>query len=144
MITYRAATSADLPQVTRLLSGFSLPTADLPRDLRYFILAEDKGQIVGCVGLEVLGKHGLLRSLVVDQNFQGQRVGDELCRRIEETAKAKGITAMHLLTTTASDYFRRRGFTQSDRSTSPASISSTTEFAEMCPSTAVYMVRQLS
>jgi amino-acid N-acetyltransferase len=50
---------------------------------------------------------------------------------------------LHLLTTTAAQFFHRLGYVAADRATAPAAIAGSQEFAALCPVTAQYMVKDL-
>jgi amino-acid N-acetyltransferase len=47
------------------------------------------------------------------------------------------------LTDTAEVFFSRLGYTTADRQRAPECIRSTREFAEICPMSAAFMVKQL-
>jgi amino-acid N-acetyltransferase len=144
MISYRKATPADRPAVLAILKLHNLPTADISPDLLHFVVAEKGGQLAGCVGLEVYGSDALVRSLAVDGVAQNQGVGNELLTRAIALSKTLGCKTLHLLTTTAREYFLKKGFRDERRDQGPELIRTSREFSELCPSTAVYMVRELS
>ena len=56
-------------------------------------------------------------------------------------AKAKGLTELFLLTTTAAAFFERLGFRAVPLDTAPLPIQHTQEFSTLCPSSAVLMRR---
>jgi len=58
-------------------------------------------------------------------------------------AQRRGLRSLYLLTTTAGDYFPRFGFTHADRETAPIAVRQSREFAESCPSTALFMTLPL-
>ncbi|HET8817925.1 MAG TPA: GNAT family N-acetyltransferase, partial [Xanthomonadaceae bacterium] len=89
-MTIRAATPADLPHVRRLLDANGLPTQDLDTTPIEFLVAEDSGQLLGAVGLELFGDAALLRSLVVDATGRGTGVGGALVEAIEARAAEAG------------------------------------------------------
>jgi amino-acid N-acetyltransferase len=62
---------------------------------------------------------------------------------LERIAEADGARSLHLLTTTAPDFFEARGYEHRDRSQAPKAISSSEEFKSLCPISAVYMVKEL-
>jgi len=143
MISYRKANSTDLAHVLRLLQSHNLPTADVPGHFDHFAVAVENEQVVGCIGMEIYGSDALLRSLAVDKQYQGRQIGDQLYHRLVEEAGSQQISKLHLLTTTAENYFAKRGFALAQRDRSPQAIQSTSEFSELCPSTARYMVKSL-
>jgi len=96
-------------------------------------------QVVGCIALELVSGDGLLRSLAVSPDHRGQGIGDALCERLERHARETGIVRLCLLTTTAEEFFRRRGVLRIERSEAPPVIQSKREFSTTCPASAVLM-----
>lgn len=133
----------DLKSVLQLLKANDLPSEDLVESKVAFLTKEKNGELIGCIGIETYGMDGLLRSLAVDDAHKGRGVGKELLDELCETSRQKGIQRLHLLTTTADAYFIRYGFAVTERSTAPTAILGTTEFSEICPSSSVYMVKEL-
>jgi amino-acid N-acetyltransferase len=50
---------------------------------------------------------------------------------------------VYLLTTTAADYFRRRGYEPVDRDALPPAIRSTEEAARLCPASAACLRKKI-
>lgn len=136
------ATAEDLPAIRWLLSFEDLPTADLSefvlRD--FFVLRDDSG-VAGAVGLEPCGQAALLRSLVVSPDARGNGYGVALLQAAEDLARKRRMTTLYLLTTSTQRFFEMRGFRVVSRNEAPARIKATREFSDMCPSTAVLMVK---
>jgi N-acetylglutamate synthase-like GNAT family acetyltransferase len=144
-ITFETAVAADLPAVRALLARCALPTDDLQEGhLAHFIVCRAGGQIVGAVGLEVIGSVGLLRSLAVAPARRGRGLAHELWRRILDRARILELARLYLLTTTAEPLFARWGFARLAREVVPDSIRATPEFAALCPSTAAVMAKDLT
>jgi len=136
----RAATAADLEVVRRLLGESQLPVDGLDEFFADgYAVAEAGGAIVGVEGIEVYGAHGLLRSAAIAPSWRGRGVGEAITRDRIEWARRRGLTALYLLTTTASDYFPRFGFGRVGRESAPAGIRSSSEFTEACPESAVFL-----
>lgn len=110
----------------------------------YFVVREDDGRVVGVAGLEVHGEDGLLRSVAVDADYRGQGLATSLVDAALERAKILNLRAVYLLTTTARDYFARRGFVDCARETAPAAVRESWEFRAGCPSTAAFMRRPVA
>ncbi len=142
-IRYSPASIADLEEISKFLSTFSLPAADISTHLSNFILAKDSQQLVGCIGLEVYGAHALLRSLAVHTSFRNRKIAHQLCEQIIRLAASRNVTKLHLLTETAQKYFEDLGFDWTQRSEAPERIQRTIEFAELCPASAVYMTKKI-
>lgn len=142
-LVFRQTWKEDLEAVRRLLSESELPLEDISGRLDHFLLALDNNAVVGCVGLEVYGPHGLLRSLAVAKPYRRQGIATALCKRIIAHARAQGVKQLYLLTTEATGFFKRQGFVVIDRGRAPSEIQRTEEFQTLCPSTAICMTRPI-
>lgn len=141
-----SANSTDEPSVRALLEASALPYSDLtPQKLTHFLTARSASErvIVGVVGIECYGDVGLLRSLAVSQPHRRQRLGKILVEHAERYAQQQGIKTLYLLTTTAKDYFAKLDYVRVERAMVPAVIQSTDQFRELCPDTAVCMMKAL-
>jgi amino-acid N-acetyltransferase len=137
----RAATPPDLAAVRALLAAAGLPTADVDAQFgaRYAVALSGAGEVVGAEGVETYGRFGLLRSAVVAEAWRGNGVGEALTRDRLAWARASGLEALYLLTTTAAAYFPRFGFEPVARASAPAELQASSEFASVCPSSATVM-----
>ena len=70
-------------------------------------------------------------------------MGTRLIKKLESIAREQGIDALYLLTTTAGDFFLKRGYGVVDRTVVPAGIQATEEFVSICPSNAVPMMKRI-
>jgi len=139
-----AAELDQFAQIVALLAQAGLPTSDLtPASVDRFMVVVQGREVVGAVALERYGDVGLLRSLVVAPAQCREGVGRTLVRAIEDGAKAQGIDSLVLLTETAQEFFRELGFEVGKRSDAPAAVRSSSEFALICPTSAVYMQKHL-
>jgi amino-acid N-acetyltransferase len=138
-IVFRRATPGDESALKALLAEAGLPSQDVGHAEQEFIVALDDGVLIGSVGLERYGGAALLRSLAVKGGLRGRRLGSELYDRIVEHARRGGVTVTYLLTTTAEQFFRARGFERIDRAAVPDALRATAEFKSLCPATAVCM-----
>ena len=135
----RAASAADHPSVVALLEAAALPVAGVTPALSDFFVAEDRGRIVGAIGLETYVPGGLLRSAVVDPAARGTGIGVALVERVLGHARERGIRSVYLLTTTAERYFPRFGFDRITRDEVAERVRTSVEFREACPASAVVM-----
>jgi len=110
----------------------------------YFVVREDDGRVVGVAGLEVYGEDGLLRSVAVEAEYRGLGLAASLVEAALARAKRLQLRAVYLLTTTAREYFARRGFADCPREEAPAAIRESWEFRTGCPSTAAFMKRPVA
>jgi len=129
--------------VRALLAANDLPTDDLDDPTIALYGATHEGRLVGVIGLQSLAGAGLLRSLAVDPALRDRGLGGQLCDHVLSEAKERGLGELWLLTTSARDYFARRGFELIAREHAHATVRATAQFASLCPSTAVVMRRGL-
>lgn len=140
LAAYALALDDDEPAIRALLSAARLPVDDLTGGhLLNFVTAKLDGRLVGCAGIEVHGKTGLLRSVAVASALQGRGIGARLVEEAEDLAAQLGLTGLHLLTTTAAAFFRRHGYRRMARTDAPPAIRRSREFAALCPDSAVLM-----
>lgn len=132
------------PHVRALLLEAALPVEDLPEAEVHFLVATDRGQTVGAVGLEVFATVGLLRSLVVRADARGGGIGGGLVDALEAHARGRGLTQLVLLTQTAEAFFADRGFRVIDRQAAPDAVKAGTEFRSVCPASATCMTKPLT
>ncbi len=100
--------------------------------------------IVAVAGLEAHGGVGLLRSVAVASSERGAGLGRQLVEDRLRIAREQKLSAVYLLTTTAAEYFRSLGFSDASRQEAPDDLRRSSEFASVCPSSAVCLQKQLS
>lgn len=135
--------SHDRPRVRELLRQCGLPVDDLDTSPVDFLVMREAGQVVGVVGLESAGGVGLLRSLAVLPSLNGQGRGGALVAAAERLAEQRGIDDLYLLTTTAPGFFALHDYLRVQRASAPLALQGTSQFASLCPSTAVCMHKRL-
>ena len=140
----REATNRDFDAVETLLSTNDLPLDGVKENFSDFVVAEERGEIAGAIGLEKYGPVALLRSAVVSPQHRGSGVGRRLVEQLLERAHRDGIEELFLLTTTAEEYFPRFGFSRTTRSAVPEALKASAEFQGACPDTAVVMKRRVA
>jgi arsenite methyltransferase len=140
------AEAGHVQAVTRLLREAGLPVSGLTelissadaddgalRGGLTIAAAGARRTVAGAAGLEVYGRDGLLRSVVVDPVWQGRGLARELvASRLHQAAKL-GLRTVYLLTGTAAGYFSQLGFTPVDRSEAPQGLRDSPEFTSLCP-----------
>lgn len=136
----RAARAGDLDAVEALLRDAKLPL-DGVRDFfpDSYAVAERGNEIIGAIGIEHYGGHGLLRSAVVVETARGTGVGNQLVQERLQWSRDQDLRDLFLLTTTAPVFFEKLGFVRTEREAVPAEVQRAPEFASICPSTAVVM-----
>jgi len=143
MMSFRPAVDADWEAIERLLLACDLPVAGARAHLGAFIVAAEGDAISGCVGAEVYGDAGLLRSLAVRDDRRGRGIADQLVAQLTATLKARGVRRVALLTTTAERFFARRGFVRVAQEDVPDGVRASEEFRGACPASAIAMVSSL-
>ena len=134
----------DFHEIRELLKSAKLPFEDVENGIGHFVIARNKNELIGCVGLQICGEDALLRSLAVSESVRNQGFGKALLQEILEYASRLKLHKIYLLTTTAKDFFLKHGFIETDRKDAPEVIRATSEFASLCPSTAVFMRKRLN
>ncbi len=134
------AKDTDHAAVVVLLQETDLPPDGIELHMEDFLIVRHPEAVagpeflVGSVGLEIYGEAALLRSLAVHHDFQGTGLGTRLVNNIVEVAKGKGITRLFLLTDTAEDFFKKRGFVVVTRDKVPEDMKQSIEFTTLCTS----------
>ena len=134
----------DESSVKQLLSESSLPISDITtQHLQHFFGCGSSLGLEGVIGLELFGEVALLRSLAVASSRRGTGVGSGLVAHAERHARDQGVQSLYLLTTTAEQFFLRRGYARIPRDKAPVAIKSTSEFSGICPVSSAFMVKYL-
>ncbi len=128
-----------------LLEATGLPSADLSAEqLRHFLFCGPRDAPTGLVGLEILGRDALLRSLAVAPAARRSGLGSTLVRHAERHASERGVRSLYLLTLTARGFFEMRGYRVVSRESCPQVIRATAEFATLCPASSIVMRKILT
>ena len=134
------AKNRDYDAVVTLLEKTDLPPDEIELHMGNFLVIRHPEPIrgsellVGSVGLEIYEDSALLRSLAVHPDFQGTGFGSRVVESIIEVARGKGITRLFLLTDTAEDFFKKRGFVVVTRENVPDDMKQSIEFTTLCTS----------
>lgn len=140
MTKYSLALETDMEAIHGLLKVNNLPHSDIQESPITFMVARDGKKVAGCIGLEMYGKAGLLRSFAVSPNLQNKGFGKALYNNLLEFARQNQMNSLHILTNTAKDYFSKIGYCIANRNDAPAEIANSAEFAGLCPASSTYMV----
>ncbi|AGK49343.1 amino-acid N-acetyltransferase [Burkholderia thailandensis MSMB121] len=84
----------------------------IERDIDHFSVIEHDGVLFGCAALYPYPteKIGEMACLTVAPEAQGSGDGAQLLKRIEQRARARGLTRIFVLTTRTEHWFLKRGF----------------------------------
>jgi len=138
-IRITGATEGDLDAIKQLLTDNQLPTAGVDEHWKTFIVARDGDAVVGCGGSEAHEFAALLRSVAVHSEYRSLGIGRKIVRQLLDRLASRGIREFYLLTTTAQEYFRKRGFKVIDRDEVHPQLLGSEEFRGACPDSAVCM-----
>lgn len=127
-----------------MLSVNDLPTDGVAENLSTFLVAEERRQLTGTIGLELFGETALLRSAVVAHVARGNGVGGRLVTHLLDRARELDVSDVYLLTMTAEEYFPRFGFQRVERDSVPDLIKRSVEFTTACPASAAAMHLRLN
>jgi len=128
-VSIRAATVHDVPRMAAIINGFAAKGIMLPRShyqfyqhIQQFIVAEAEGEVIGCGALSVVWDDlAEIRSVAVDEAWQGRGVGRLIVESLLQQAVALGLPSVFTLTYRP-DYFARFGFGRVPNETLPHKI----------------------
>jgi len=140
------ATPNDLPDIVALLKAAALPVAGIDEHVETggALVARESERLLGCAAVEVYGQAGLLRSVAVEAGRRGEGLGERLTKAALELARKRGVRNIYLLTTTASHFFPRFGFTAIPRAELDPVLAQSEELRGACPASALAMRASLS
>ena len=140
----RSARPSDLAAVEKLLVDSKLPVEGVAEAIDGFVVAESGGELAGVAGLERCADDALLRSVAVAEKWRGRGVGNALVTQLIANAEREGLARLYLLTTTAERWFPAFGFARITRDDVPDAVRATSEFRDICPSSAIVMMRPVA
>jgi protein-tyrosine-phosphatase/N-acetylglutamate synthase-like GNAT family acetyltransferase len=144
MLIESAATD-DEAAIKSLLAAADLPTADWsPELLQASVVARKGERVVGVGAIERRGQSGLLRSVAVAAELRGTGMGRDIVTALEQRARRDGLSALYLLTTTASGFFERLGYRALSREDAPVAIRMTAQFGSLYPASSVFMRKPMA
>jgi amino-acid N-acetyltransferase len=121
-ITIRPAAETDIEGILQIVNGYAAQNLMLPRTpeqirrvLKWFLVAQHDGQIVGCgSNVELTPRLTELRSLAVAQEYRSTGLGRRLVHALVAKAQAAGYDQICALTLNEG-FFNRCGFATVDR-----------------------------
>lgn len=116
-VTVRSARTSDVRSIIALLEPWVQRRILLGKEVvtvfesvQEFVVAEADGVLVGCGALHVMWEDlGEIRTLIVSEEWLNHGVGGALVTRLEDNARALGLSRLFCLTFEV-DFFSRRGF----------------------------------
>ena len=119
----REATADDVGGILQLIEPFENDgtlvkrnRTEIERDVDHYTIIEHDGVIFACAALYPYpeGKTAEMAALTVSPQSQGQGDGEKVLKRVEQRARAMGLTSIFVLTTRTMHWFIKRGFVQMD------------------------------
>ncbi|MGE5608762.1 MAG: N-acetyltransferase [Bacillota bacterium] len=125
----RAATVYDVVRIQQIINSHAelgkmlfKSLAQLFESLRDFAVYEEKGQVIGCVGLTIIWADlAEVRSLAVDDSCRGRGVGRKLVEWTIEEARRLNIRRVMSLTY-EQRFFEKLGFTVVEKDSLPLKV----------------------
>lgn len=125
-IEFRKATLADIPKMRELVrpeveSGIILDRSEdeIATNIRSYTLAFNGSELVGFCALHIHTSYlAEVRSLIVKDGYRGQKIGEELIRKLLDEGKSLGLQKVLSLTYRQS-FFERLGFIEIPKETLP-------------------------
>ena len=133
------ATAGDVDSIKAVLVANDLPVDGVDEHWKTFLVARDGDKVVACGGAEAYQFAALIRSIAVMPDYRSHGIGRKLVRQLLDRLASRGLREFYLLTTTAEEYFRKRGFKTIDRDEVHPQLLSSKEFQGACPDSAVCM-----
>ncbi len=115
-----------------LIASADLPTDDLDYEKQFLIGYYDNGSLMATGGLEVFGPDAILRSLTVKLGSRNKSLGSNIVDDLLSKAREKGVQTIYLLTETARDFFKKKGFSEINRDDAPKQVKASQEFSVIC------------
>ena len=127
MIELVKATLSDIPAMQALVSSevkdgviLNRSEDEVATNIRSYVLAKDKGKIVGYTALHVHSKRlAEIRSLVVDESYRGQKIGQCMIEFTLNEAKDLEVEEDVLVLTYLPQFFEKLGFVEIDKERIP-------------------------
>ena len=136
----------DHAAIVVLLKKVGLPPDGIKPHLENFLIIRHSEAVagpeflIGLVGIEVYSESALLRSLAIHPDYQGLGLGTRLVDSIIEVAKGMSVNRLFLLTDTAEEYFKKKGFINVTRDQVPNEMKQSVEFTTLCTSSPSLML----
>ena len=118
-VVIRPARTSDIKAIRKIIDTYSLQrrllskeTVMLYEDVQEFFVAEKDGAIIGCGALHVLWEDlGEVRTVAVNEEFRGQKIGHQILTAIIDRAQSLGLKRLFCLTF-ETGFFGKHGFTE--------------------------------
>jgi amino-acid N-acetyltransferase len=139
LVTQEINTTTAFDTFKKLIASADLPTEDLDFEKQFLIGYYEDDSLMATGGLEVFGANAILRSLTVRLGSRNKSLGSGIVDDLVSKASEKGVNTIYLLTETAKDFFKKKGFEEIDRQEAPDTVKASSEFSFICGDNAVCM-----
>ena len=127
MIELVKAKLSDIPQMQALVApevkdGIILDRTEdeVATNIRSYVLAKDGDRLVGYTALHIHSTRlAEIRSLIVDEDYRGQKVGQRMVQFTLDEAKALGVEEDVLVLTYLPQFFLKLGFQEINKEVIP-------------------------
>ena len=127
MITLVKATLSDIPAMREMVAseireGVILDRSEdeVATNIRSYVLAKEGENLVGYTALHIHSPRlAEIRSLIVDQEYRGQKIGQRLVRFALNEAKELGVAEDVLVLTYTPQFFEKLGFREINKELIP-------------------------
>ena len=118
-VVIRPARTSDIKAIRKIIDAYSLQrrllskeTVMLYEDVQEFFVAESNNEVIGCGALHVLWEDlGEVRTVAVNEEFRGQKIGHQLLEAIINRAQSLGLKRLFCLTF-ETEFFGKHGFAE--------------------------------
>lgn len=133
----------DLKEIEKFLKEAELPVNDIYSSPVNFFGIKESQKMVAVGALEIYHPYAIVRSVAVSPKLQKNGVGSKMVDFLEEKAKELKIAELFLLTTTAEEFFSKKGYANKLRSSCPEKILNSEEYRNLCPDSAISLSKKL-
>lgn len=118
-VVIRPARTSDIKAIRKIIDTYSLQrrllskeTVMLYESVQEFFVAESNNEVIGCGALHVLWEDlGEVRTVAVNEEFRGQKIGHQILDAIINRAQSLGLKRLFCLTF-ETEFFGKHGFTE--------------------------------
>jgi len=127
LITLVKAKLSDIPAMQALVSsevkeGIILDRSEdeVATNIRSYVLAKEGEKLVGYTALHIHSKRlAEIRSLIVDEKYRGQKIGQRMVEFTLEEARTLGVEEDVLVLTYLPEFFKKLGFHEINKEAIP-------------------------
>ena len=127
MIELKKATLSDIPAMQAMVTSevkdgiiLNRTEDEVATNIRSYVLAKEGDRLVGYTALHVHSKRlAEIRSLIVDEHYRGQKVGQRMVHFALDEAKRLGVEEDVLVLTYLPQFFQKLGFVEINKEEIP-------------------------